>query len=222
MCDETEGEPLPHEFSQANFQEPMICTVCGDIEGEPVPPNFLTGGRVLSALGVTHSYAGSSSCGRDTPVPGTVILSNSHIIEGDEEREPKEGFEWLVFHVDYIFEFTSLSMAQNGIRFSWFFLDYYNGIEADMVPVTDEPYLFINYKGEIIPVDAFISTRLHGEWVPRGSGFTYNHTDKISVRIPIDYDGIMFTLAKPVYYGSFGEYTVGEMIEENTLFFKLR
>ncbi|MCL2060524.1 MAG: hypothetical protein FWH01_15985 [Oscillospiraceae bacterium] len=224
-CGGTEGEPLPHDWREANYQEPQECLDCGEVEGEPLPAVFLSHGFTLSELGIAHPYITGTYADTSVPTKGRVTVSDFHVIEGDEDREAKEGFEWQVFRV--LYEFDDDNARRDGMWWAVMWPCYYEfSLDKDLY-LDDRVHTYtINFYGEDYLLDNeedFVQDVLQSEWIAG----KYVRDEINAIRVPVGYDGTVLVFYNTGNHpasrtGDLSEPALrSELIDNDTVFIRL-
>lgn len=249
-CGETEGEPLGHQPTPADYWTPSVCSVCGQELAPPLTPEFeLHGLKANVKLGETVDY--HTVCGTeapDTPTLGKATVQRYEICPSAEGIESipgktwnlpeKEGFEWRL--VSWELVFSDENAQQWGMNIKTAFTDYYaipemipeeraqvdhNGakhiLTADTV-WSDEN----NWYSETITV-TYLGTEYECLHVYDGGFEDWNNGSRKfhyteAVQLPAGYDGYISVL----YNAAKGEAGtdwrfIYDIADEETLFFRM-
>ncbi|MBQ1264298.1 MAG: hypothetical protein IIY04_02650 [Oscillospiraceae bacterium] len=187
QCGLTEGEALGHDLLPATYQQGEVCTVCGEEVSEPLAADFETYGIAAEALQVGQSYTYNTVTGEGNPTQGTLRVANYEVIDSDELRPAREGYQWHVVTFETVF--ADPAVMQTGVVVDFTVTDYYDiaGFKdnADHSDESISSYT-VNYNGEDVPVYCGQS----GGYTPNDDG-TLTFEFAISVQIPVGYDGIV-------------------------------
>ncbi len=209
-----------HVWQDATYQAAKTCTECGELEGEPLVAFFEENGYSIG-MEENTAYAYRTICHQNTDVftVGEVVVSDYHIISGDDTYAAKEGYEWRI--ATYAFTYSDDNAWLYGNRGRCAVTDYYVGGLAH-VTINDERPLLVSYNGEeyLCTVEATI---LQAEWVDR----TCYVTMEIAIQVPVGYNGIVLTFFNGVH-GSENEDTyltedniLPGVVDEDALFFRM-
>jgi hypothetical protein len=172
-----------HIWTDANFQTPQTCIECGETEGNAVISYFTEHGFTPNAsVGNTYDYK-TVTFSRHLETIGTVNYVSLEIIESDELREAREGYEWLVLNTRV--NFSDPNYQSDGYRTWFMFTDYYTG--ALIFPDEFIETFPINFNGEEYEGRYFIN-RFPNEVVGNTSDTIVR---ELSLSVPIGYDGIV-------------------------------
>jgi hypothetical protein len=234
-CDETQGDPLPHEWRVANFQEPQTCTACEETEGDPLIPSFEQHGlEVNMELGTAHEYILPTWQNPSVNTVGTLTITDYQIVESDDRHEYREGYEWRIIH--WKSEHGDRNAQNLGLGHAWTWLGYYEPWEHTGMAEFDEErdaYVYSitrNFWG--VDYDILIMERfIQNEWV---NNRVYTLSVITSFQVPVGYDGMMlihyssanapfisFADYTPPEDADFSHLTLMDIVDEDTLFFRL-
>ena len=208
VCGEIEGEPLEHMLTEANYQQAAVCEVCGETVGEPLQADFEKYGMACNAeLDVMRKLVVNCDVDSSYIATGTITFSDYDIFASDDTHNALEGYEWRAVTITTVFDDDN---ARNyGVHQGFSFTDYYN-----VVLLEDE--FVVNYNGvDYAEFDLDAETLQHG-WEDPGI-LTYKI--RCYFRVPVGYDGIV------IYSTSDNgdkEGYVNEIVDENTVFFRLK
>jgi len=202
----TESQAAPHEWKEANYQEPKTCTECGATEGEPIPPKFPALGFDLSEIGATYTY---KSCYEDkSDATSNATVKDVRVTSGDDYYEPKEGCEWII--ATCIVEVAeNPKVFQIGIERTDFYSYDLN---------TKFPTATVNYYGA--------DRKIESKTKMLQSTSTIMEFE-IGYLVPIGYDGVILAFFND-YNNMIFDYsnpdtvvTFGDILDGDTLFFRL-
>lgn len=212
-----------HNWIEANFQQPQICTECGETQGEPLTPFFEENGFAVNmVLGETYPFRTRTFDNPDLTTIGEVTITDYKIVNSYEDHEPKEGYEWRI--IQWLAVFSDDNHRAYGERFAPNPIDYYIGvdIEADYDTTNNRSFTTINFNG-------------HEEEIQRerrvirveetGNGRVYEV--EVAFLVPIGYDGIVYVFYNSVHDGDVSGILLGnvehwtDIIDEDALLFRL-
>lgn len=180
-CGETEGEALPHTMSEASYQSAATCEVCGITEGEPLTAFFEEKGYLLSDLDTECDYITVSYNDSSVTQTNQIVFSDYRVIDSDESLPAKDGYEWRVVQVSFLFD--DPTVAQYGYRFAFTTVDYYTGA------CYNDDYFSVHYNGvdysECVG-EAVLNVK---QWLPGGDTAEVVYTK--CIQVPVGYDGIV-------------------------------
>ena len=217
-----------HAWTEANYQEPEICTECGETGDGPIPPGFLSSGFSLSSHNTQYDYKTATYLDINVETIGQVTLTDVRIIEGDDKREAKEGYEWQIAQIKI--ELGDAAANQYGTRTRELIgLDYYdfdlddtaNDFEEIGSDEAEESYT-VNFYGVDYEVECYSDT-LRGEWVGNSPNAVYNLEMEYSFLVPVGYDGVLIAVYNA---GNFtegaDEVPLEDLLDQDTLWFRLK
>lgn len=225
-CGEISAGPTPHEPTEANFQQPPICILCGDIVGEVLQPNFTAlGFQVNATSGRSYDFLTVTNLEPTIPTMGTVSLLFVDIFEAAEGYPRIRGHEFIrakimmIFDDEYAREYGSMYIIGH--------VDYYSmnlndpSLPFDLLVESDiEGFRIsnrtLNINGEernyFLKYEEIMNT-----WVDGVAHVTREYT----FLVPTGYDGIIIYLSNAANWTESGNRVISDDIDENTLFFRL-
>lgn len=219
----SESEPsepeCEHDWTEANYQAPKTCTLCGETEGSPLTPAFEENGYTINMdVGTAYDYTTLCYDNPSVSTTGKVTITDYKVIESDETHEAKEGYEWRVFNA-YV-EFGDDNALEYGRMFRAVETDYYSGEFYDFYTNTefyaesDDDVFTINYNGETSECMAR-SEKLESGWKESVDVYSFEH----SVLVPVGYDGYVIAFYNATHGTEID--VLADIVDEGTLFFRL-
>jgi len=222
---EPEEPSCEHVWQEANFQQPQMCLECGEIEGEPLTPGFFEYDEfTLNSTQTDYEYLTRTEEYEDIIIYG---IANAHplvIIEYDDYREAKEGFEWRILTVELYFYGLGVEHFGRVIGFSSNLDFYHFSMDGNVRSlIGNVGNRTINFYGNAYEVTVMTEHTsewtddiIHGEWV-------LISTFEFSALVPIGYDGMMvaFFNAARSFGVDLDSLSPSDLFDENTLFFRL-
>jgi RNA polymerase sigma-70 factor (ECF subfamily) len=194
---EPEESECIHNWTEANFQQPQTCIECGETQGDVLTPFFEENGFIVNmVLGQTYPYRTRTFDNPDLEITGDATIIDYRIVELDENREAKEGYEWRTVQV--LLDFV---IGGSNQRFS--FADYYTGELIHSKTMT------VNFNGADYECE-FDMVVLKNE-------LSISLLEFI-VLVPVGYDGIVLKIINSVHMDA--ENWV-DTIDEYSLLFRL-
>jgi len=214
-----------HIWSEANYQEPMICAECGETEGGPLTPAFASLGNTIRPHGSAHTYKTVTFQDPSIDNVGEVTVTDYYIIEGDDTHEAKEGYEWRIAHVSVVFDDGDVNW--DGVRIRTCLYDYYTGFFEETIddfteanetrlPTTIHT---VSYYGEDYEIESK-SELQRNEWVMT-THYTFYWDIVVSYHVPVGYDGIMFGFYNAGNFGGEESKPPLELVDSDAVFFRL-
>ncbi|MBR5125524.1 MAG: hypothetical protein IKU68_02190 [Oscillospiraceae bacterium] len=153
-CSETEGEPLGHTSTEANYQDASVCTVCGAVTGEVLQPDMEKYGITeFMEPGTVYPYTTELGEG-DVLTVGEVEVLSYEVFPSSEEYPAKEGYEWRV--ATFRMSFFGYMAYRYGVDTEYNIEDYYNITLLDDTVVYHEEEACdtytVNYHGQLMEV----------------------------------------------------------------------
>lgn len=134
-CGLRQGEPLGHILTEATHQSAATCLRCGYVDGEPIAAACRDLPLTYMEVGKPYDYTTASYEDFDVDVTGTVEIVDHRVIAGDETFPAREGYEWHVVTVRFVF--SGEDAQQNGMQSAMTYGDYYT-LDAELAASTDE------------------------------------------------------------------------------------
>lgn len=209
---ETETETHEHEFTEANYQEPATCIICGETEGEPLKAGYEEKGiKTVSEWDTPYEYV-TQWAGTDDDVTIQAEFTNCQRMDGDEEAglEPEEGYEWVTFDLIWTEE------GSGGAALWEIEGDYYD--EGKLYETSEDNRCTVNFHG----ID-YQNCELKKEQKSQGSeGNVYKTVVRYAQKVPVGYDGITVVLLDEKTANQWSEGSRPEQdTNENALFFRV-
>ena len=224
-CGEISAGPTPHEPTEANFQEPPVCTLCGDVVGDVLEPNFTVLGLQINATsGRSYDFHTVTNLDPSITTVGTASLLFVDILESLEDLPTKPGYEFIRATIMLIFDDEEAN--QYGYGYIIGHVDYYTinlneqSVAHLQLPESDIPGFrtsnrTINLNGE--EREYFIRyEEISTAWVDGAAHVIREYT----FLVPIGYDGIVVYLSSAALWTDHSR-IISDNIDENTLFFRL-
>lgn len=225
------SEPEPsepeceHDWTEANYQAPKTCVICGETEGTTLTAVFEGKGYQYMTLGTTYDYTTLCNDNPSVSSTGQVTVTDYKVIESDETHEAKEGYEWRI--VKIYSEFTDDNAWEYGRMYRQNEVDYYSGERFDYYTNTeayaesDNDFFTMTYQGETYECFNTVDILEQG-WDGRVLKFSY----ETSYLLPTGYDGFVIVLRSSEHETDHevGSNTVdfpAVLNDPNTLFFRL-
>jgi len=224
-CGEISAGPTPHEPTEANFQEPPVCMLCGDVVGEVLQPNFTTlGFEINTTFGRSYDFHTVTSSDASITTVGLVSLLFVDVFETEEDYPVLPGYEFIRARIMMIFD--DEEAVEYGYMYIIGHVDYYSmnlneqSVSFVNLPESDIPGFrtsnrTINLNGE--EREYFIRyEEISTAWVDGVAHVVREYT----FLVPRGYDGIIVYLSSAALWTDHSR-VVGDNIDENTLFFRL-
>ncbi len=186
-CGATEGEPLEHTLKEANYQSGPVCVVCGQTVGDPLPAALDGTSIPFMEQDTQYDYPTFASENPSVSVLGKVFVENYQVIPSDETHPAKDGYEWRIANIHYVFD--SEAARTYGYRIGAAARDYYQGLE-DLSNSTDT--YTVSFNGADYPIIQDMKIVQNG-WT--------NHVANVVVdaafQVPTGYDGVILCIYRP-------------------------
>lgn len=208
-----------HSWLDANYQQPRICSVCGETSGTALIPTFEAHG--LSAdmeEGVAYDYITACNQDRSKQTVGALTISDYRIFESDAQHPAEDGYEWRHVHISA--SFFDENANDYGVMLGPCWEDYYASKDVDDSAYTGSDGTtrnVINYYGVDYP-DCTVSWEndAWGEW----HDSTVEWEADVYALLPIGYDGCIIGFYDASTEWGDGMY-IYDIADENSLFFRM-
>jgi hypothetical protein len=219
------GPECEHVWTLASFQEPKTCNECGETDGRPLAAFFEEKGyQTNMALGQAKDYVTIGHLDPNPPVVGQTTVLSFDVIDGNEEYEAKEGYEWQIIRSNTFVDDDNNRVY--GIRTRGVMADYYTG-ELYIISDPEDPSLDFSVNFDGVDYECrMIYQSLLSEWTE--NWYYYEEEGEMAVLAPKGYDGIVSIQynAKSGSYEPFELATVTtdiqDIVDSDTLFFRLK
>ena len=190
-CGETEGEPMGHTSTEANYQDAAVCTVCGAVTGDIIQPDMEKYGFTeFMEVGVVYDYHTVCNYNAEKTTVAEVKVNSYEVFDSADGYPAKDGYEWRIVEIQALFH--EQNAKSYGSATATNYEDYYTIELHDDTAVYDEATEIttysVNYHGEIMEV----TERMASNW----SGWHYEGGRKVDIRtvtwefcVPKGYDG---------------------------------
>jgi|GEM_PF-6897547 len=217
--------PPPHEhtWQPANYQEPAICIECGETDGEPLAAAFETLG-ITKFMQLGESVPYTTRCYDNTSVytTGNTRIDEYLVVEADESRVAKEGYEWRI--VQFSSAFSDDNAQRYGALFLFSFFDYYadKDVEPYIRAIDEESNrtYTLNHHGEDLVCD-YTYTTLERAWI----NDVLHLAGEYAFQVPIGYDGLVIAISNARHQteddGMLTTHSPAILADPNTLYFRL-
>jgi len=212
-------EPCAHVWTEANYQTPKICEVCGETEGNPLTPWFEEKGYSVNSMVVGETYPYVTACYDDKSKEtiGKVTVTEYKVFESDETHEAKEGYEWRFVSVTLVFDDENTKYY--GASYNAWAGCYYIGNkekapDPEEIKAKGEGYFAQDYNGK--EYECWRRTGWDSSWDKKNVLTAHYEYEAL---LPIGYDGAIFLFVNSGRIESGA--ALADVIDENTLFFRL-
>ena len=183
-----------HNWSEANYQQPSTCSVCGATRGTVLTPDF-------------QKYHIDTNLSLNTKKDLTVNTTNAeeksviHVelidfqtIDYDSTHSGAAGYQWQIFTLTI--SVGDEASNKYGFIYNYIIADYYDSTRFESTYASNDNQnnkFTVNYKGTDYE-DCICDVQvLSGEWTLNRSDNTYYKTITIiwNVLVPTGYDGIV-------------------------------
>lgn len=216
ICGETEGEPLEHTLTEANYQQAATCEVCGETVGEPLQADFEKLGLECNAeLDTEYSFVIPCYDTSEYETAGKITFSDYTVFESDEVHEALDGYEWRAVTVTLVFDDeNAYNYGYSG--FTPLSDDYYHNYSETYNENADT--YTINYNGT-----DFAEVKEDGETLQNGwNNDIYTYQMRAFFRVPKGYDGIVLTIVRYNSATWDDDALITDIADDDTIFFRLK
>ena len=226
-CEETEGSPLEHELTAANFQVAPECVHCGETVGEPVEPHFVGHGlRINTTSGRPFDYRTITSLDSTIVTIGVAALLYIDMFESDFEYPSKAGYEYI--KARFLINFEDENARTSGFQYLTGQLDFFgfdpneaavifNELADSDIPGFKIAGSTLNYFGE--DYEYYMKhTQVQNEWVGNKSYIVFEYT----FLAPAGYDGLVVYISNAANWSDAAGRVLSDNFDSDTLFFRLR
>ncbi|MGI6608272.1 MAG: hypothetical protein ACOX1F_04750 [Erysipelotrichaceae bacterium] len=183
-----------HQYTEANYQQPAICTICQKEAGFPLQADFRKYNIILN-MEINNSYQLKTVCMDDKTI---VTTANVEIVEyiNDYQNEnyPKnEDYQWkrLVLKLS----FDDHNVVENGASINYLTTNYYNisqYVATYNYNADKSCYEFtVNYYGVDYPECMLKISATDIDWKNQNDSYLKQYILTFDFFIPTDFDGIV-------------------------------
>lgn len=155
-CGLTEGDPLGHDGTEANYQDDSLCERCGvTLETRWQPDMEKYGITEFMEVGVIYPYSTATyedDGGHETT--GELQILSYEVFQSAEGYPEREGYEWRVVQVQV--DFFDKNARSWGMSVGLCYEDYYNIALSDDTDTYDEQTQIssrmVSFHGEELPI----------------------------------------------------------------------
>lgn len=192
-CGESEGDPLGHTGTEANYQDPSVCSHCGITLADVLQPDMEKYGFTeFMELGVPYVYKTVCNYNREKSTEAELTVNSYEVFDSAEGYPAKEGYEWRVVEMEALFH--DRSAKKWGGMTATNYEDYYTVKLHDDTTVYDEETEIttysVSYHGEIMEA----TEHMVSDW----TGWHFEGGRKVDIRtvtwefcVPKGYDGVV-------------------------------
>lgn len=214
----TEAAHTEHVWEDANYQQPSVCTVCGEVQGEPLKADFVTYGFECNAeIDQTYEYRTACYEAQNLTTVGQVTFSDYTVADNCDFFEVPEGYVCQAVTITYCYD--DENAWQYGTMSRTCNEDYY-----DIVGHDD----FMEYDGNDVGTCTrtfngmdYAECHVYFETLDKGWKDTYyTYQTRVYNSVPEGYDGVVV--------GAYDAHNVWEdnmyiydVADENSIFLRL-
>lgn len=154
-CDAVDGDPLGHEMTKTNYQDPSTCSRCGITQGRTLYPDMERYGITeFMEEGVVYSYSTSTEHREEKRTTGELQILSYEVFTSASGYPVKEGYKWHVVQIQA--DFFDSNARSWGASVGCCHENYYNIDLFDSTYTHDKESglssRMVNYHGEDVPV----------------------------------------------------------------------
>ena len=185
-----------HKWADANYQEPMKCTVCGETMGQKLEADFDVK-KITAGLKEGEPAEYRTVCGEDQlEAAGTATLSGAEDFEEDETHPKKDGYRWYIVRMSLVF--SDEVSRKNGFDYNYLISDYYDIEGFTHSFVYDESVGYNTFKvswyGKEYDGCQVLVRTVSSEWEKDGKGYKKTVDLTWHLLLPDGYDGTVIGL----------------------------
>ena len=185
------GDFHSHKWVDANYQEPMKCSVCGETIGEKLEADF-DAKKIEPAFkeGEPAEYRSITAEGQlDTA--GTATITGTQVFKEDETHQAVDGYQWTI--VNMVLSFSDEVSRKNGFDYNYLISDYYDIEGFTHSFIYDEAVGYNTFKvswyGKDYDQCRVLVKTVSSEWEKSAEGYTKTVELTWNLLLPEGYDG---------------------------------
>ena len=185
-----------HKWTEANYQSPSTCSVCGATKGLPLTADFDKYNIAINLL-PDEEAAYHTVCGEEQlETQGSVQLISCHNITEDETHQAKNGYSWQIVKV--LLVMGDENSNTYGFDYNYIINDFYDIETFEKTFVYDEKSGYnrftVNYNGKDYEDCLAMVTASSGEWKKDGDVYKKEIELTWNMQVPTGYDGMVIGL----------------------------
>lgn len=226
VCGETEGDPLEHDLTEANYQSGPVCNLCEEEIGDKIPADFETYG-ITCDVAIGEVYQLETICYEDTSkhTVGNWTFSDYNTFESSDELEAVEGYEYRTLTLSVYYD------DDNAMSYGvWPFVingDYYD-CQLDEEEEEDEGNTLNEEMTYTVNFNGIDYDQCYGRCDSNGAGWnsagtTYSASWTFTVLMPVGYDGTCICAVNAEHIQDFvdGTYNYVDLVNSGSLIFRM-
>ena len=213
-------EPLcDHIWTEANYQQPQICQLCGQAQGDPLPAAFETDGlsHTRMELGVSYPYVTTCLNNPDLTTTGQATVTSLTVLSSDDTHPAKEGYQWHFIQITVTYQDDN---ARNyGMQNRLYDLDYYTNAPFSYPDAADPTKFSVNYQGQDYDCTGIYEIT-YAQWDDR----VFTWSVSLEYQIPEGYEGCVLALFNAAHNQNnepFSEICGTVLADPGTLYFQV-
>ena len=189
------GSIHSHQWTEANYQSPSTCSICGETRGLKLPADFeehaISANLTTGQEKVYHSICSLE----DEKTDGTAVVTDYHVIDADETHPAKTGYQWQIVTMKVTFG-DELS-NKYGFKYNYLTTNFYDieTFEQSYTHTENTTHVFtVNYNGkDHTDCECYIDV-VTGEWLKADDIYQKTVTITWNILVPAGYDGMVVGL----------------------------
>ncbi len=183
-----------HQYTDANYQQPAICTICQKESGFPLQPDFIKYNIVLN-MEINQSYFMKTVCKDDKNIFTTAEVEIIDYIKDfqDEKYLKEEDYQWK--RVVIKLTFTDINVVEKGVSINYLTTNYYNigqYVSTYNYNYDKSCYEFtVNYYGIDYQNCKLKISATDGEWESKDGNYIKEYILTFDFCVPENFDGIV-------------------------------
>ena len=180
-----------HEWSEANYQSPSTCSICGLTKGSPLTADF-DSHRLKADMQENRERIYHTVCGEtEDPTEGKATVTALSLGEPSDIS----GYENQTVTMTAVFSDAASNAA--GFQYNYIITDYYDieSFEASFHYLEGNRHAFtVNYNGQDYDKCRVSVTTSSSEWIKKNDAYEKTVTITWNLTVPQGYDGIVVGL----------------------------
>ncbi len=183
-----------HQYTDANYQQPAICTICQKEAGFPLQPDFSKYDIVLN-MELNKSYLLKTVCKDDKSIYTTATVEIIEYIDDyqNENYQKNENYQWKRVVIKLTFD--DENVVENGVSINYLTTNYYNigqYVSTYGYNYDQSCYEFtVNYYGIDYKDCKLKVSSTDNSWEKKGENHIKEYFLTFDFYVPKNFDGIV-------------------------------
>ena len=186
------GSLHSHQWNEANYQQPSICSICGETRGLPLTADFDAYG-ITGFISKTEAVRYVTCCDEENlPAEGIFTVVSDEVISSDQTHRAVNEYKWHI--VTMTIDMNDYNSNEYGFRYNYFITDYFSISDFEMSYQANEAgsnSFTVNYNGQNYDKCICQTTTSSTNWAKKDDGYIKTVTIIMNILIPEGYDGIV-------------------------------